>query len=259
MTPMIKLDDIDSRAPEDFKKGKTRKETQKIAQEIGELQTTLTAENKHSLLVILQGMDASGKDGSMKATFPYCNPIGMKAHAFKKPTEDEMNHDFLWRVHQHAPAKGMIQIFNRSHYEDILIQRVNDWIDEDTVRRRMQSINAFEELLQYDNNTTILKFYLHISQQEQLEELQERIDETEKNWKHKAADWVEASKWDAYRDAYEYAINESTIPWIIIPADQAWYRNYMVARTVRDTLVGLNMVRPVLDEAEKETMKEQYG
>ncbi len=256
---MIKLQDIDTRAPEDFDKKDTVKETRKLALEIGELQTTMVAEEKHSLLVILQGMDASGKDGSMKATFPYCNPIGMKAVAFKKPTEEEMGHDFLWRVHQHAPAKGMIQIFNRSHYEDILIQRVNDWIDEETVRKRMNSINHFEELLQDDNNTTILKFYLHISQNEQLEELQERIDEAEKNWKHKTTDWVEARKWDAYREAYEYAINESRIPWVIIPADQAWYRNYLVAKSVRDTLAGLRMVRPVLDEEDRQVIKEHYG
>lgn len=256
---MIRLQDIETEAPEDFDKKDTVRETRKIAREIGELQTSMVAEEKHSLLVILQGMDASGKDGSMKATFPYCNPIGMKAAAFKKPTEEEMNHDFLWRVHRHAPEKGMIQIFNRSHYEDILIQRVNDWIDEERVRKRMASINAWEELLQYDNNTTILKFYLHISQEEQLDELQERIDEVEKNWKHKAADWEEAKKWDAYREAYEYAINESKIPWIIIPADQAWYRNYLVAKSVRDTIAGLHMVRPVLDEEDRQLFKEQYG
>lgn len=256
---MIILQDIDTRAPEEFKKKETKKATRKLAQEIGELQTTMLAEEKHSLLVVLQGMDASGKDGSMKATFPYCNPIGMKATAFKKPTEEEMNHDFLWRVHRHAPAKGMVQVFNRSHYEDILIQRVNNWIDEDQVRRRMEFINQFEELLQYDNNTTILKFYLHISQDEQQDELRERIEEVEKNWKHKAADWVEASKWDAYREAYEYAINESRIPWVIIPADQAWYRNHLVAKTVRDTLANLGMVRPVLDTEDIEVIKEIYG
>lgn len=256
---MIRLKDIETRAPEHYDKKKTKKNTRQIAREIGELQTTLFAEEKHALLVLFQGMDASGKDGSAKAAFPYCNPIGLRAHSFKKPTEEEMNHDFLWRVHRHAPAKGMIQIFNRSHYEDILIQRVNQWIDQNLVDKRMNSINDFEELLQYDNNTTILKFYLHISQAEQQEELQERIDESEKNWKHKTADWVEAKKWDDYRTAYEYAINNSRIPWIIIPADQAWYRNYLVAKTVRDTLQNLNMVRPLLSEAEHKYMKENYG
>lgn len=256
---MIKLQEIDTRAPEGFTKKKTKKATRKLALEIGELQTTLMAEEKHAFLVVFQGMDASGKDGSMKAAFPYCNPIGVKAAAFKKPTEEEMNHDFLWRVHQHAPAKGMIQIFNRSHYEDILIQRVNNWIEEEQVHRRMEFINQFEELLQYENNTTILKFYLHISQDEQISELRERIEEVEKNWKHKAADWVEASKWDAYRDAYEYAINESRIPWHIVPADQAWYRNYVVAKTIRDTLEDLGMVRPVLEEEDIEVIKEIYG
>lgn len=247
---MVRLRDIDTRAPEGFHKKDTRKTTTQIARKIGQLQTTLHAENKHSLLVIFQGMDASGKDGSMKAAFSYCNPIGLKAHSFRKPTEEEMDHDFLWRVHKQVPAKGMIQIFNRSHYEDILIQRVNGWIDEDQVHKRMNSINAFEELLQYDNNTTILKFYLHISREEQLEELQERLDEKEKNWKHNTGDWVEATKWDEYRSAYEYAINESRVPWVIIPSDQAWYRNYLVTKTVRDTMEKLNMVRPIINDYE---------
>lgn len=245
---MISLHDIDTRAPGDFHKEDTRKATKKIAREIGELQTTLQAEGKHALLVVLQGMDASGKNGSMKAAFTYCNRVGVKAYSFKKPTDEEMNHDFLWRVHKQVPARGMIQIFNRSHYEDILIQRVHRWIDEEQVKKRMNSINAFEELLQYDNNTTILKFYLHISQKEQMEELQERLDEPEKNWKHNPADWEEAAKWDDYRRAYEYAINESRIPWVIIPSDQGWYRNYLVAKTMRDTLKNLNMVRPVIGD-----------
>lgn len=255
---MIRLSDISTRAPENLDKVETVKMTRKLAREIGDLQTTLYADGKHSLLVILQGMDSSGKDGSMKATFPYCNPIGMNAHAFKKPTEEELNHDFLWRVHPHVPGKGMIQIFNRSHYEDILIQRVNQWIDKEQVRNRMASINAFEELLQCDNQTTILKFYLHISQQEQLEELEERLDEPDKNWKHKNSDWIEAKKWDSYREAYEYALNESLIPWIIIPSDQAWYRNYLVAQTVRDTLKNLDIKRPTLDPSEIEKFKQSY-
>ncbi|HLT94988.1 MAG TPA: PPK2 family polyphosphate kinase [Membranihabitans sp.] len=255
----IKLTDIHTRAPEGLDKKTIKKETRKLAEEIGELQITLMAEERHALLVVFQGMDASGKDGSMKAALPYCNPIGLKATSFKKPTEIEMHHDFLWRIHQHAPARGMIHVFNRSHYEDILIQRVNNWIDEDQVQRRMKYINQFEELLRDENNTTILKFYLHISREEQRNELWERIEEREKNWKHKAADWEEASKWEEYRDAYEYAINQSRIPWNIIPADQAWYRNFLVAKTVRDTLAGLDMVRPVLSEKDILTMREIYG
>lgn len=246
---MIVLDQIDTRAPEELKKKKIQKETEALAEAISELQTTLFAEKKHSLLVILQGMDASGKNSSAKAAFGQCSPEGVLSYSFKAPTTEERNHDFLWRVHQQVPAKGMIQIFNRSHYEDILIQRVNHWITEEHVHFRMQAINHFEQLLQVDNQTTILKFYLHISQEDQQKELQERIDDPTKNWKHNPGDWEEAKKWSAYRAAYEYAINESVIPWHIIPSDQSWYRNYLITKQIFDTLTSLNMRRPVLGDS----------
>lgn len=168
--------------------------------------------------------------------------------SFKKPTEEEFAHDFLWRVHKHTPAKGMIQIFVRSHYEDVLIQRVHNWIDEERVNKRIQAINAFEELLQFDNNTHIFKFYLHISKEQQEEELKERLNESDKYWKHNANDWKEREYWDDYMRCYEDVINRSTIPWTIVPVDQRWYRDYVISKTLVEALEKLDMKYPPLQE-----------
>ncbi len=243
---MIELKNISTIAPADFSKKNTKKETKKAAQKIGELSRIYEADKSHSLLVIFQGMDTSGKDGATRETFKYVSPNIVCATSFKKPTDLEMSHDFLWRVHKEVPPKGKIKVFNRSHYEDILIQRVHNWIDDEMVEKRMKSINDFEELLKYDNNTTILKFYLHISREKQKEKLQERIDVDRKNWKHNPGDWKEAELWDEYMKAYEYAINNSVIPWIIIPADQRWYRNHIVAKTVLEALEKMNLKYPLI-------------
>ncbi|MCZ2338538.1 MAG: polyphosphate kinase [Chitinophagales bacterium] len=226
----IKLSDHPTTPPSDLKKKKTESKTIDMIIKIGELQNKLYAEGKQSLLVVLQGMDASGKDGSIKSVFADCNPTGIDTYGFKKPTEEEMAHDFLWRVHQKLPRKGNIMIFNRSHYEDILVQRVHKWIDDERAEKRMRAINAFEDLLQFDNNTRLLKFYMHISYDKQAVELQERIDDPSKNWKHKADDWKEREHWDEYMKCYEYAINESEVPWHIVPSDKRWYRNYFIAK-----------------------------
>ena len=167
----VKLKDIDTRAPKQLDKEKTKKDTADILVKLDELQNLLYAESHHSLLVIIQGMDASGKDGVIRNVFGKLNPQGVEVKSFKVPTAEEAAHDFLWRVHQHAPAKGIIQIFNRSHYEDVIVTRVHKWIDDDTARKRMEAINDFEKLLEQHNNTGILKFYLHVSQKEQLERL----------------------------------------------------------------------------------------
>lgn len=243
---MIKLSDYSTKAPKGVNEKDIRKKTKEIAKEIAELQEKMYAEKKHSLLVVFQGMDSSGKDGSSHEVFKYCSPVGIKAKTFKKPSDEEFSHDFLWRVAPLAPAKGEIQLFIRSHYEDILIQRVHKWISEKRVKQRMKAINAWEELLQVDNNTTVLKFYLHLSPERQLEKLQERIDIADKNWKHNDGDWKEREKWDEYRKAYEYAINESSIPWIIAPVDQRWYRNYFIAKEVLKTLKSMKMKFPKL-------------
>ncbi len=245
---MIKLNEIPTTAPSKFDKDKTKKKHASIVQRIGELSRLFEADKRHSLLVIFQGMDASGKDGSTRNTFSCVSPIVVSATSFKKPTDSELNHDFLWRVHKLVPAKGKIKVFNRSHYEDVLIQRVHNWIDEKTVKHRLDAINNFEKLLVQDNNTTIIKFYLHISQEKQIEKLQERKDLLRKNWKHNPNDFKEALLWSEYRNAYEDVLNNSGIPWYIIPADQKWYRNYLVAKIVLETLEKMDLRYPKLNE-----------
>ncbi len=244
---MIKLKDYSSDAPAHLNKGEVKDLTKEMVEEIGKLQDILYAQKKYSLLIVYQGMDASGKDGATEKVFKDCHPSGLNVISFKKPTEEEFAHDFLWRIHKNTPAQGMIHIFNRSHYEDVLIQRVHGWIDEERVDRRIKSINAFEELLQYDANTIILKFYLHISHDQQKIELQERIDEADKHWKHNDNDWKEREHWDKYMEAYEDVFNRSTIPWHIIPVDQRWYRDYVLAKIVLDALKKLPLEYPPLE------------
>ncbi len=245
----IKLSEISTKVPEGFKKKKCEQKTIDMAIKIGQLQHKLYAERKQSLLVVLQGMDASGKDGTIKTVFADCNPTGIDTYGFKKPTTEEMAHDFLWRIHKRVPRSGNIMVFNRSHYEDVVIQRVHKWIDFNQVQNRMHSINAFEELLAFDNNTKVLKFYMHISPERQLEKLQERIDDPSKNWKHKAEDWEERKLWPEYMEAYEYAINNSQIPWHIVPCDKRWYRNYHIAKIVLNTLNDMHPELPMLKDS----------
>ena len=244
---MIKLSEISTKAPEGFTKKDTKKKTEKIAEKIGDLLEMMQAGKKHNILIVFQGMDSSGKDGASHNVFKYCSPTAISAYGFKKPTDEEFAHDFLWRVHKQVPAKGEIKIFNRSHYEDVLIQRVHKWIDEEKVTKRINAINAFEELLVSDNNTTILKFYMHLSQERQAEKLQERLDLKRKNYKHNDGDWDEKEHWDEYRRCYEDVINRSSIPWYIAPVDDRFYRDYFIASKVLETLEGFNMEWPPLD------------
>ena len=243
----IKLSEISTRADKEFEKIKTKEKTQHIKFEIDELQNLLYAESKHSLLVVIQGMDASGKDGVVRNVFGALNPQGVLVKSFKTPLADELAHDFLWRVHQNVPAKGMIQIFNRSHYEDILITRVHNLIDDKKAKKRMEAINNFEELLEKHNNTSILKFYLHISPEEQQERLGERIKDPTKMWKYNKNDFVEARLWDRYIKMYEDCFaNCNAFPWMIVPSDQNWYKEYLIASKVLDTLKSLEMKYPGL-------------
>lgn len=241
----ISLAEISTRAPKEMDKKETKEKLPQILEELQELQYLMYAENKHSLLVIMQGMDASGKDGAIKDVFGVLNPMGVHVTSFKAPTEEEAKHDFLWRIHRHAPAKGMIQVFNRSQYEDVLITRVKGWIDDDMVKKRMQAINNFEQLLEEHNNTHILKFYLHISPEEQQERLQERISDVRKQWKYNANDFTEAKLWDQYRAAYEDCFEKcNAVPWHIVPSDQNWYKEHYIATTVLQTLKSLKMEFP---------------
>ena len=210
-----------------------------------DLQNLLYAESKHSLLVIIQGMDASGKDGAIRNVFGKLNPQGVQVKSFKVPTDEEAAHDFLWRIHQHTPKKGMIEIFNRSHYEDILVTRVHKLIDDSIAKKRMEAINDFERLLQQHNDTTVLKFYLHVSPDEQLKRLNERIRNPKKQWKYNEKDFAESRLWDIYMKMYEDCFEHcSDIPWTIVPADQNWYKEYVIATKILETLKGFDMKYP---------------
>ena len=218
-----------------------------MIEDLDELQNRLYAEKKHSILVVLQGLDASGKDGVIRKVFGQMNPQGVRVESFKVPTEKELAHDFLWRIHQHTPEKGMIQIFNRSHYEDVLVTRVHGLCDDATALKRFDAINDFEALLTLHNNTHILKFYLHISEEEQLKRLEERREDPTKKWKYNKKDKEEAQLREKYMQMYEeMLVNCNTIPWVIVPADQNWYKEHTVAKTFYDTLKSLDMHYPDL-------------
>lgn len=241
----IKLNTISTRADKDLDKKEIKEKTADILKQLDELQNLLYAESKHALLIVIQGMDASGKDGAVKNVFGTLNPAGVTVKSYKAPTAEELSHDFLWRIHLHAPPKGMIQIFNRSHYEDILITRVHKWCDDETANKRMKAINDWEELLTQHNNTHILKFYLHVSPEEQQSRLAERLKDPTKMWKYNENDFAEAKLWDIYMNMYEDAFaNCNIIPWNIVPSDQNWYKEYLIASKVFDTLKNLDMQYP---------------
>jgi PPK2 family polyphosphate:nucleotide phosphotransferase len=230
----------------DWDREKTEEKTEKILQKIGMLQNKMYAQNKFSLLLVLQGMDASGKDGVTKGLLKYCNPLGIKIHSFKKPSEDEYAHDFLWRVHQEVPRKGDMQIFIRSHYEDILVPSVEKFIPAEVIEKRYKVINDFEKLLE-NNDTVILKFFMNVSKETQKERLMERVELKEKHWKHKDGDWVTREKFDEYLAVYEKILNTcDTIPWHLVPCDKNWQKLYYIADVVLKTLEGLDLKWPEL-------------
>ncbi len=240
----IDLSKLSTRAPEGLDKSETKAKLDEILQELDELQNLMYAERKHSLLVILQGMDASGKDGLIKDVFSAMNPQGVQVQSFKIPTQAELDHDFLWRIHMHAPAKGMVQVFNRSHYEDVLVTRVHGIIDDEEAASRMESINDFEKHLTA-NNTHILKFYLHVSEKEQLERIAERKTVPRKMWKYNANDIKEVGLREKYAKYYEEIFTCCNhVPWYILPADQNWYKAYLMSSIIRDTLKALDMKYP---------------
>ena len=227
-------------------KKEIKEKTENILKKIGELQYQMYAQNKFSLLIVFQGTDAAGKDGLTKGLLKHCNPIGLKVHSFKKPTETEYAHDFLWRVHDQVPGKGEIQVFIRSHYEDILVPSVEKFIPVDIIEQRYQLINDFEKLIEH-NNTKILKFFLNVSKKVQEERLMERVELKEKHWKHKDGDWDTREKLDEYLEVYEKIINNcNVVPWHIVPADTNWQKLYFVANIVLKTLKSFDMEWPEL-------------
>lgn len=242
---MEQLADMPAKAPKDADKKEIKEQTEALLEEMNDLQNLLYAEGKHAILIVLQGMDASGKDGVIRKVFSRMNPQGVRVQSFKVPTEEEAAHDFLWRIHHHTPAKGMIQIFNRSHYEDVLVTRVHGWCDDATAQKRFDAINAFEELLALHNNTQILKFYLHTSAEEQQDRLRERVEDPAKRWKYNPNDQKEAALRDKYLQAYEDVFAHcSALPWTIVPADQNWYKEHLIAKQMVETFKSLNMKFP---------------
>lgn len=214
--------------------------------QLADLQQMLYAESRHKFLIVLQGMDTSGKDGTIKHVFRIINPVGVKVANFKRPNDAELAHDYLWRVHEHTPRNGRMVIFNRSHYEDVLVVRVHDLVPKEVWSRRYDHIRGFEQMLA-DEGVVIVKIFLHISKQEQKDRLQERLDNPAKHWKFEHGDISERAHWDAYTDAYEEAIGATSTddaPWYVIPADRKWYRNLVVSKLLIEKLQGLDMRYP---------------
>ncbi|HWB20018.1 MAG TPA: polyphosphate kinase 2 family protein [Phycisphaerales bacterium] len=214
--------------------------------EMDRLQYLLYAENKHALLIVLQGMDAAGKDGTIRHVMSGMNPQGVKVTSFKTPSAEEQDHDFLWRIHKAVPCKGEVGVFNRSHYEDVVVVRVHDLAPKDVWKARYEQINAFEKMLT-DCGVTILKFFLHISKDEQLERLKARVTDPTRNWKLSPTDFAERKRWDDYTNAYEDALEKcstSWAPWHIVPANKKWYRNLVISQVIVDTLRGFDMRYP---------------
>ena len=217
-----------------------------LRKELREWQTRLYAEGKQKLLVVLQAMDAGGKDGTIRSVFQGVNPQGVRVHSFKVPSKEELDHDFLWRIHKVVPGKGMMGVFNRSHYEDVLVVRVHDIVPEAVWRPRYEQINQFEKLL-HDTGTRILKFYLHISKKEQKARFQARLDDPSKHWKFSLEDVEKRKYWDDYMAAYEEMLEKTTTPWApwyVIPSDQKWYRNLAISRVIMATIKEMNPLYP---------------
>jgi PPK2 family polyphosphate:nucleotide phosphotransferase len=246
----IRLDDEHARVRGPMKSGKELdKATKEQVERIGELQKVLYADARYAVLIVLQGRDASGKDGTIRKVFEAINPQGCSVASFKAPTELEKRHDFLWRIHQQVPARGMIGIFNRSHYEDILVPRVHDLVPKHVWTARYRQVNDFEEMLT-ESGVAILKFMLHVSRDEQKRRLEERLTDPEKNWKFRVDDLDDREKWDDFTKAYRGVLSHTSTdsaPWFIVPADDKDVRDYLVARTIADRLKKLRLRYPPAD------------
>jgi PPK2 family polyphosphate:nucleotide phosphotransferase len=230
------------------------------AQELDRLQYLMHAERKSSLLIVLQGLDACGKDGLARHILTSMNPAGCRVVGFKKPTQEELGHDFLWRVHPHVPAKGEVVVFNRSHYEDVLVVRVHELIPASVWSKRYDQINDFEKSLALDNDTTVLKFLLHISKEEQLARFKRRLDDPARRWKISESDYEERQYWDQYTEAFEEMLHKTSTryaPWFVIPANHKWFRDLAVSQIIARTLENLDMELPE-PEADLHRIRRQY-
>jgi PPK2 family polyphosphate:nucleotide phosphotransferase len=251
----IKLAEISTRGKDFYKdREEAEQEFADLKKELAELQERLYAESKQKLLVVIQAMDTGGKDSTIRSVFSGINPQGVQVSSFKEPTKEELAHDFLWRIHQRVPASGYIGIFNRSHYEDVIVVRVANIFPESVWRPRYELINQFEDLLT-KSGTRILKFYLHISEDEQKQRLKDRLEDPRKNWKFSAEDLTKRKEWKEYMDVYEDVFAHCTTdeaPWFVIPADQKWYRNLAIARVVVNALKEMDPKWPKLPDGSKE-------
>ncbi len=243
----FRLADHDPRADSGLGgKQEGRAEVAELTARLEELHEKLYADGRHKVLIVLQGMDTSGKGGAVRKAFEGLDPTGVHVATFKAPTETELAHDFLWRIHPHAPQDGHISIFDRSHYEDVLIVRVHGLVPKARWKARYAHIRNFEQML-VDEGTVIRKFFLHISKEEQAERLQARIDDPHKHWKFRKEDLAERERWDDYQEAYEEAIRRTATrdaPWIVVPADRKWHRDYVICRTMVETLESLDLRYP---------------
>lgn len=242
----VRLSDFDPDETKLATKDDAADENTVIQERLAELQELLYAEHKHKVLILLQGMDTSGKDGTVRHVMGGFNPSGVNVVSFKKPTEVELEHDYLWRVHAHVPATGEITVFNRSHYEDVLVVRVHSLVPKDVWSQRYDQINDFERMLS-ENGTIILKFFLNISKEEQRKRLEARIEDPQKRWKFQHGDIEERKLWDDYQKAYEAVLEKTSTdwaPWYIVPANTKWYRNYVVGTIVCRALEKLKMSYP---------------
>jgi PPK2 family polyphosphate:nucleotide phosphotransferase len=248
----IKLEDFlaDGKKYYDGEKEVAKQKALALNEKLEELQELMYAEGKRKLLVVLQGMDTSGKDSTIRYVFEGVNPQGVKVASFKVPSSLERAHDYLWRVHQKTPASGQIMIFNRSHYEDVLVVRVHNLVPEKQWKRRYEHIRNFEQML-VDEDTAVVKFFLHVDKEEQKERLLERRDTPRKQWKFSTGDLKERQLWEKYQEAYEDAINKTSTkdaPWYIVPANQKWFRNLLITSVLVDILKGFDMKYPEPEE-----------
>ena len=248
----VHLDDFDpGYADKDENKNTALEKIGRLRERMDDLQYKLYAERKRSLLICLQALDAGGKDGVVRHVIASMNPEGCRAASFKEPTKEELEHDFLWRVERYTPGRGEVVVFNRSHYEDVLIVRVHDLVPKKVWSQRYDQINDFERRL-VANDTHILKFFLHISKEEQLERFKQRLDDPDRRWKISEADYVEREYWDDYIRAYEEALSKcstSDAPWFVIPANHKWFRDLAISEIIVDTMekLGIALPKPTVD------------
>jgi PPK2 family polyphosphate:nucleotide phosphotransferase len=241
---MIKLKAHPTLPDDKFSKKECEKELKILHEKLFELQNVFYADSRFALLVIFQGLDTSGKDGTIRHVMSCMNPMGVQVKPFKEPTSEEQSHDFLWRIFPHFPAKGMIEVFNRSYYEDILVPSIEETLSRERIRHRCKLISRLEQHFEFDK-TVVLKFFLHVSQEEQEKRIKERLTQPHKRWKYSAADEAVSKRWDDYIKVYDMIVNNcNSTSWHIIPADKRWYRNFAVAKVLKDCLESLHLEYP---------------